>query len=196
VAIVVSRSGETAGAGSFVWRVLGLARMRNPLVQSWRGEVSGIGCGVGGFGDEDGCGWSVIFWSCDCVIDVQEGSSQNLARHVEEEARDLGGEAFTRFMDSLYERIHALAESSEVSDNLAAVRAIDELIDVQLGEIATKIAKFASYLRSIFESKTDSDVLVNASKALGHLAATGGALTADVVEYQVNCPPLQLHWLP
>lgn len=109
---------------------------------------------------------------------------------MEEEARDLGGEAFTRFMDGLYERIHVLAESNEVSDNLAAVRAIDELIDVQLGEIATKIAKFASYLRSIFESKTDSDVLVNASRALGHLAATGGALTADVVEYQVRCPPL------
>ena len=123
---------------------------------------------------------------------LQEGSSQNLARHVEEEARDLGGEAFMRFMDSLYERIHALVESNEVSDNLAAVRAINELIDVQLGEVATKIAKFASYLRIIFESKTDSEVLVNASRALGHLAATGGALTADVVEYQVNFSPLQL----
>lgn len=117
---------------------------------------------------------------------LQEGSSQNLAKHVEEEARDLGGESFSRFMDSLFEKIHALAESSDVNDNLAAVRAIDELIDVQLGEIATKIAKFASYLRSIFEHKKDSQVLINASRALGHLAATGGALTANDVEYQVN----------
>lgn len=104
---------------------------------------------------------------------------------MEEEARDLGGEAFTRFMDTLYERIHALVVSSEVADNLAAVRAIDELTDVQLGEIATKITKFASYLRAIFEEKQDSETLIAASKALGHLAATGGALTADVVEYQV-----------
>lgn len=125
---------------------------------------------------------------------MQEGSSQNLASHVEEEARDLGGESFTRFMDSLYEKINALAESSDVSDNLAAVRAMDELIDVQLGEIATKISKFGACLRSIFENKKDSEVLIAASRALGHLAATGGALTADVVEYQVNyllcCTPL------
>lgn len=126
-------------------------------------------------------------------IGLQGGSSQSLARYVEEETRDLGGEAFTRFMDSLYEKIHALAESNEVRDNLAAVRAIDELIDVQLGEISKKNAKFASYLRSIFESKADSGVLIHASRALGHLAAAGGALTADVVEYQVI---LSFHWSP
>lgn len=117
---------------------------------------------------------------------MQEGSSQNLAKHVEEEARDLGGEAFTRFMDGLYEKIHALVDSPEVSENQAAVRAIDELIDVQLGEIATKITKFASFLRTIFEYKQDDKTLITASRALGHLASAGGALTADVVEFQVN----------
>lgn len=105
---------------------------------------------------------------------------------MEEEARDLGGEAFTRFMDSLYEKIHALVDSPEVSENQAAVRAIDELIDVQLGEIATKITKFASFLRTIFEYKQDDKTLITASRALGHLASAGGALTADVVEFQVN----------
>lgn len=128
----------------------------------------------------------------DSLRRLLEGSSQNLAKHVEEEARDLGGEAFTRFMDNLYDKIQTLAESDEVRDNLACVRAIRELIDLQLGEIATKIAKFASNLRHIFEHKTDSEVLVNASRALGHLAATGGALTADVVEYQVK---KSLEWL-
>lgn len=119
-------------------------------------------------------------------MDLQEGSSQNLAKHVEEEARDLGGELFTRFMDNLYEKIHVLAESNDVNDNLAAVRAIDELIDVQFGEFSKKIEKFAIYLRGIFEHKKDNDVLINASRALGHLAATGGALTAEAVEYQVT----------
>jgi FKBP12-rapamycin complex-associated protein len=118
-----------------------------------------------------------------CVF--QEGSALNLAKHVEEEARDLTGEAFTRFMDSLYERISALVESSDAVENLGAVRAIDELISVQLGESATKIAKFASFLQKIFESKQDPDTIVAASVALGHLASTGGALTADVVESQV-----------
>ena len=137
-----------------------------------------------------------VLWCLSFIFGLQEGSSQNLARYVEEEARDLGGESFTRFMDSLYEKIHALVESSDVNDNLAAVRAIDELIDVQLGEIATKIAKFASFLRNIFEHKKDSEVLINASRALGHLAATGGALTADVVEYQVIFFPRRAPLLP
>jgi FKBP12-rapamycin complex-associated protein len=118
-----------------------------------------------------------------CVF--QEGSALNLAKHVEEEARDLTGEVFTRFMDSLYERISALVDSSDAAENLGAVRAIDELISVQLGESATKIAKFASFLQKIFESKQDPDTIVAASVALGHLASTGGALTADVVESQV-----------
>jgi FKBP12-rapamycin complex-associated protein len=122
----------------------------------------------------------------------REGSALNLAKHVEEEARDLTGEAFTRFMDSLYERISALVESSDAVENLGAVRAIDELISVQLGESATKIAKFASFLQKIFESKQDPDTIVAASVALGHLASTGGALTADVVESQVK---IALAWL-
>lgn len=107
---------------------------------------------------------------------------------MEEEACDLGGEAFTRFMDTLYDQLSALVNSSEVSDNLGAVRAIDELIDVRLGETATKIAKFAEYLKKIFEEKQDPEVLIAASVALGHLAKVGGALTADVVEYQVCYP--------
>lgn len=110
---------------------------------------------------------------------------------MEEEACDLGGEAFTRFMDTLYDQLSALVNSSEVSDNLGAVRAIDELIDVRLGETATKIAKFAEYLKKIFEEKQDPEVLIAASVALGHLAKVGGALTADVVEYQV-CYPWQV----
>jgi hypothetical protein len=40
----------------------------------------------------------------------------------------------------------------------------------------------------------NSVVLVNANKALGHLAAIGGGITADVVEYHVKFPLLQLHW--
>eukprot|EP00897_Mesotaenium_endlicherianum_P005918 jgi/Mesen1/5354/ME000267S04502 len=124
-------------------------------------------------------------------VSSEEGSL-SLREHVEEEARDLAGEAFTRFMDSLYDRLSALVESPAVIDNLGAVHAIDDLIDISLGENATKISRFASYLRHIFEHKTDADTLVAASAALGHLARAGGALTADVVEFQVK---QALDWL-
>ncbi len=121
------------------------------------------------------------------LFNWQEGASLALRKHLEEEARDLSGEAFSRFMDQLYDRISALIESNDVADNLGALRAIDELIDVALGENASKVAKFSNYMRFVFEVKRDPDILILASRVLGHLARAGGAMTADEVERQVCC---------
>ncbi len=54
-----------------------------------------------------------------------------------------------------------------------------------LGENAAKISNFATYLRSVFRTDTDPVTLEVAAATLGHLVQTGGALTADVVEYEV-----------
>lgn len=116
---------------------------------------------------------------------MQEGASLALKKHLEEEARDLSGEAFSRFMDQLYDRISSLLESNDVAENLGALRAIDELIDVALGENASKVSRFSSYMRNVFEVKRDPEILVHASRVLGHLARAGGAMTADEVERQV-----------
>ncbi|KAJ6302636.1 hypothetical protein OIU77_016676 [Salix suchowensis] len=122
----------------------------------------------------------------------KEGATLALRKHLEEEARDISGETFPRFMDHLYERISGLLESNEVAENLGALRAVDELIDVAFGENASKVSKFAIYMRSVFEVKRDPDVLTLASRVLGHLARAGGAMTADEVEFQVK---MALDWL-
>ncbi|KAG2704801.1 hypothetical protein I3760_05G022000 [Carya illinoinensis] len=122
----------------------------------------------------------------------KEGASLALRKHLEEEARDLGGEAFSRFMDQLYDRISSLLDSNDVAENLGALRAIDELIDVALGENASKVSKFSNYMRTVFEVKRDPDVLVLAGRVMGHLARAGGAMTADEVERQVQ---IALDWL-
>lgn len=127
-----------------------------------------------------------MFWKTySLYFYAQEGAALTLRRLVEEEARDLSGEAFSRFMDHLYERITSLLESNEVAENLGALRAIDELIDVSIGENASKVSKISSYMRNVFESKRERDILVHASIVLGHLARAGGAMTADEVERQV-----------
>ncbi|XP_060963921.1 serine/threonine-protein kinase TOR isoform X1 [Cannabis sativa] len=122
----------------------------------------------------------------------KDGASLAFKKHLEEEARDLSGEAFSRFMDQLYDRISVLLESNDVAENLGALRAIDELIDVALGENASKVSKFSNYMRTVFEVKRDPDNLELASRVLGHLARAGGAMTADEVEYQVKTA---LEWL-
>ncbi|XAR52952.1 Non-specific serine/threonine protein kinase [Bertholletia excelsa] len=122
----------------------------------------------------------------------KDGATVALKKHVEEEARDISGEAFFRFMDQLYDRITTLLESNDVAENLGALRAIDELIDVSLGENASKVSKFSTYMRTVFEGKRDPEILLLASKVLGHLARAGGAMTADEVEWQVKNA---LQWL-
>lgn len=122
----------------------------------------------------------------------KDGAASALKIHLEEEARDLSGEAFSRFMDQLYDRISNLLDSNDVAENMGALRAIDELIDVALGESASKVSKFSGYVRTVFEAKRDRDVLILASTVLGHLARAGGAMTADEVECQVQNA---LEWL-
>ncbi|URD99450.1 Rapamycin binding domain [Musa troglodytarum] len=116
----------------------------------------------------------------------KDGAAVSLKKHVEEAARDLGGEAFSRCMDQFYDKIANLLESNEVADNLGALRAINELIDVSLGESASKVSKLSSYMRTLFEVKRDPEVLVLASEVLGHLVRAGGAMTADEVERQIK----------
>ncbi|KAL3538768.1 hypothetical protein ACH5RR_002134 [Cinchona calisaya] len=122
----------------------------------------------------------------------KEGAALALRRLVEEEARDLSGETFSRFMDHLYERITSLLESNGIAENLGALRAIDELIDVSIGENALKVSKFSNYMRIVFETKRECDILVLASRVLGHLARAGGAMTAEEVERQIKNA---LEWL-
>ncbi|CAA0814247.1 Serine/threonine-protein kinase TOR, partial [Striga hermonthica] len=122
----------------------------------------------------------------------KDGAALALRRHVEEGARDLSGEAFSRFMDQLYDRITSLLESNDVSENLGALRAIDELIDVAIEENAVNVSKIATYMRTAFEAKREPETLVVASKVLGHLARAGGAMTADEVERLVK---IALDWL-
>lgn len=122
----------------------------------------------------------------------KEGASLAFKKHLEEEVRDLSGEAFSRFMDQLYDRISTLLESNDAAENMGALRAIDELIDVALGENASKVSKFSNYMRTVFETKRDPEILELASRVLGHLARAGGAMTADEVEHQIK---IALDWL-
>ncbi|PHT28180.1 Serine/threonine-protein kinase TOR [Capsicum baccatum] len=122
----------------------------------------------------------------------EDGAALTLRWLVEEEARDLSGEAFPRFMDHLYKIITIFLDSNEVSKNLGALRVIDELIDVTISENASKVAKFSNYMSATFETKRDPEILVLASKVIGHIDRYGGAMTADKVELQVK---VALEWL-
>ncbi len=69
--------------------------------------------------------------------------------------------------------------------------AIEQLISFDGDDAAQKTTRFSSYLRAALRSN-DNAVLIFAARALGHLAIPGGALTAELVEAEVQSA---LEWL-
>ena len=69
--------------------------------------------------------------------------------------------------------------------------AIEQLIGFDGDDAAQKTTRFSSYLRAALRSN-DNTVLLFAARALGHLAIPGGALTAELVEAEVQSA---LEWL-
>ena len=123
--------------------------------------------------------------------DVRKRAAKNLRLYVTVQAQELSGENAIKFMDSLNKTLMSLVHSAEVSEKLGGILAIDELIDIEGESNATKISRFANYLRIVLPG-VDPQVMAAASKALGHLALAGGTLTADFVEFEVK---RSLEWL-
>ncbi|EGC32838.1 protein kinase, atypical group [Dictyostelium purpureum] len=100
-------------------------------------------------------------------------------------------ENFGKFMKNVNDLIFELLNSSGIPEKIGGIMAIDELIDVDYDENATKITKLANYLR-IGLGFNDFTVMLMASKALGRLARSNGTLTAECVEFEVT---RALEWL-
>ncbi|XP_026383241.1 probable aldo-keto reductase 2 [Papaver somniferum] len=95
-----------------------------------------------------------------------------LQKHLRKKLGTSAGRLFLVYQ--LYDRFTRLLESTEVAEDSGDPRAIDELIDVTLGESASKVSKLSNYMRIL------------ASRVLGLLAKAGGTMIADEVECQAN----------
>ncbi|CAN8288398.1 unnamed protein product [Cochlearia groenlandica] len=124
--------------------------------------------------------------------DPKEGDLLAFRKHVEEAIRDLSGEALSRFMERLYDMIGGLIMSKDVAENIGGLRVIDELAEIGFGENANNVSRLVGYMKNVFESKRDPEILVLASRVLGHLASVGGAMTSDEKEFQIKTA---LDWL-
>jgi FKBP12-rapamycin complex-associated protein len=127
--------------------------------------------------------------------EIRASAAAGLRSYVERESRELSSELFTVYMGNLNKKVFDLVNSSDVNEKLGGILVIDELIDVPYEENETKLIRFAQYLRMIFQQSndnTDQRLLREGSRALGHLARSGGTLAADTVEFEVK---RALEWL-
>ena len=119
----------------------------------------------------------------------REKRGNALREYVEGQAREASTSAFAQFTNDAHERIEKLAGSVILRERLAAVACVDQLCSVEFGEEVEKVTRFARYLRTAVTTMRQGPepVLASAaSQALGRLVATGGAVTADIVEEEVN----------
>jgi len=118
---------------------------------------------------------------------VRLKAAKSLRIYVEAEAREMSGGAYSRFMAETTNRIYDLVTSVETHEKIGGIMAIDELIEVQCEDNETKIIRFVNYLRIIFQQPSlETSTLTQASRALGHLARTGGPVTADFVDFELS----------
>ena len=101
-------------------------------------------------------------------------------------------EKFLEFYNAVSQRIAQLVVTgSDANERIGGLLALDRLIDFDGVDAAQKTTRFASYLRSALRSN-DTLVLDHAARALGRLAKPGGALTAELVESEIQSA---LEWL-
>lgn len=86
---------------------------------------------------------------------------------------------------------HFIVTSSDSSEKIGGILAVEQLINFDGDDAAQKTTRFAGYLRAALRSN-DNTVLVFAARALGRLAIPGGALTAELVESEVRSA---LEWM-
>ncbi|KAJ5242888.1 uncharacterized protein N7469_001215 [Penicillium citrinum] len=107
-------------------------------------------------------------------------------------SRDWPSEKFVEFYNAVSQRIAQLVVTgSDANERIGGLLALDRLIDFDGVDAAQKTTRFASYLRSALRSN-DNVVLVYAARSLGRLAKPGGALTAELVESEIQSA---LEWL-
>ncbi|CAG7961711.1 unnamed protein product [Penicillium olsonii] len=107
-------------------------------------------------------------------------------------SRDWPNEKFVEFYNAVSQRIAQLVvNGSDANERIGGLLALDRLIDFDGVDAAQKTTRFASYLRSALRSN-ENVVLVYAARSLGRLAKPGGALTAELVESEIQSA---LEWL-
>lgn len=121
--------------------------------------------------------------------EIRARGAAKLRQYVEAEVRFLPSEASAKFFNGLTGRLFDLVNSVDVYEKLGGIAVMDELIELKVEGSETLLGRFAHYLRVLFQQSSnteeDSAVLESASRALGHLARRGGALTDDIVGVQV-----------
>ncbi|QSS62741.1 TorA protein [Histoplasma capsulatum] len=124
--------------------------------------------------------------------ETRSRASYELHDNVIAVSRELPPDKFIEYYNAVSQRIAQLVVTgNDANEKIGGLLALDRLIDFDGVDAAQKTTRFASYLRSALRSN-DNTVLIYAARSLGRLAKPGGALTAELVESEIQSA---LEWL-
>nr|FAA04053.1 TPA: mechanistic target of rapamycin [Lymnaea stagnalis] len=125
--------------------------------------------------------------------DVRFKTAIDLHHFVVTELREMQQDDVASFMDDFNHHIFEMVSSSDVNERKGGVLAIVSLLGGDVGNIGTRMSRFANYLMNLLPSNSyDLGVMEMAAKAVGILALSSGTYAAEYVEFEVR---RALEWL-
>ncbi|PNF25178.1 Serine/threonine-protein kinase mTOR, partial [Cryptotermes secundus] len=117
--------------------------------------------------------------------ETRSKAARDLYHYVKTELREVSMEELTSFMDDFNHHIFEMVSGSDVNEKKGGILAIVCLIRADVGNINTRISRFANYLRNLLPS-SDTGVMELAAKTVGKLALVSGTYAAEYVEFEVK----------
>ncbi|KAG5896958.1 hypothetical protein JTB14_024805 [Gonioctena quinquepunctata] len=108
-----------------------------------------------------------------------------LSLYVKSELREATPDEINSFLDEFNHQIFDLVSSSDVNEKKGGILAIVCLIGADVGNMTSRISRFANYLRNLLPSN-DEGVMELTAKAMGHLAIVSGSKASEYVEFEVK----------
>nr|ALE20544.1 mTOR [Leptinotarsa decemlineata] len=108
-----------------------------------------------------------------------------LSIYVKSELREATADEINSFLDECNHHIFDMVSSSDINEKKGGILAIVCLIGADVGNMTSRISRFANYLRNLLPSN-DVGVMELTAKAMGQLAFVSGSKASEYVEFEVK----------
>ncbi|XP_066259712.1 serine/threonine-protein kinase mTor [Euwallacea similis] len=122
---------------------------------------------------------------------IRTKAAKELYVYVKNDLRDATPEQITVFLDDFNHHIFEMVSSADVNEKKGGILAIVCLIGADVGNMTTRISRFAYYVRNLLPSN-DVSVMELAAKTTASLALASGSKASEYVEFEVKTA---LEWL-
>ncbi|KAJ1521597.1 hypothetical protein ONE63_003248 [Megalurothrips usitatus] len=117
--------------------------------------------------------------------ETRKKAARELLQYLTTELREVSLEEQATFMDEFNDHIFEMVSGSDVNEKKGGILAIVCLIEADVGNINTRIGRFANYLRNLLPSN-DTGVMELAAHTVGMLALVSGTYAAEYFEFEVK----------